>query len=205
MEEEKADDIDIEKNNEEEDKSKEDESEKKDADESDEDSEYIDPYEAELKRLEEEKTKAEAISRQKAGALKEEREKRVDLEKRLANLEAKLEKGKDVNVEEVAQRLRNEISIDREIESLSSNPSERKLIREYMKAKNLTVEEAYVLANKHVVVEAKKKEAESDQEDAVLARLSGANPGGGKDKIVSRFAKIATDGLTPEEAKHLDF
>lgn len=156
-----------------------------------------DPYEKELRRLDDERKKAETIATQKSGALKEEREKRKKLEERLEKLERQ---GSDAK--SIVEQVRAELRQDKEIEALSSNPKEQQLIREYVKTKNLTPDEAYILANRHVVIEQKRREAETDQEELALARLSGRSISG-QSKTASALERMAAEGLTEAERKHL--
>lgn len=162
------------------------------------DASEVDPYEAELQRLAKEKELSETIARQKTGALKEEKLKRQKLEERLE----KLEKGfTSVNKDELIEQLRIEIKTDTEIERLANNENEKKLIKEYVK-KGLSVEDAFVLANKHVVIDARKKAMESDSEESALARLSGASFGGSTGRM-SEITRLASEGLSEKERKHL--
>lgn len=159
----------------------------------------VDPYEAELNRLAAEKKKAEDIARQKTGALNEARKGQKALEERIA----KLEKGSDtLDKETLLQQLKSELKQDSEIEKLTNNPKEQELIRLYIKENNLSVPDAWVLANKNVLIAAKQRDEELDQEELVLARLSGGSIGS-QSKSTDPLLKIASDGLTEKERKNL--
>ena len=160
----------------------------------------VDPYEAELQRLEAERKKAEDIARQKGGALAEAKAKNKALEDRLTALE---KKGGAVDKDELVQQLRSEIKQDAEIERLSTNPKEQDLIRYYIKNNNLSAYDAWVLANKAPLVQARQRETEVDQEEAALARISGLSVGGNGTDKRDPIAKLASEGLTEAERKNL--
>jgi len=172
-----------------------------DDDEQDEDDEE-DPYEAELKRLENEKKLAEDKSRQKSGALAEERKKRLDAEKRLADAEKGNQSIADEKIKSLKEELKAEIRQDAQIESLTTNPKEQELIRYYIANNNLSVHDAWVLANKKNLTSAYQRSEELDEEERALARLSGASASNTVDKK-SPLYKAASDGLTEKERKHL--
>lgn len=159
----------------------------------------VDPYEAELKRLEAEKIKAETIARQKAGALAEERKKGKALEDRIAALE---KRGGDIDNDALVAKLKAEIKRDAEIEKLSTNPNEQKLIRHFIENNGLSVHDAWVLANKNVLIKAQERERELDEEELALARLSGASFGA-QSSAIDPLLKAASDGLTEKERKNL--
>ncbi len=173
--------------------------------EEEEEEEGEDPYDKEMRLMREAKEKSDEIARQKSGALEEERKKRGAVEQRLAKLEAKIEAGLGtIDEEKIVAKLRAEISVSEEIKSLTSNPKEQALIKAYMAEKNLSAEDAYILANKHIVREYKQKELESDGEEIVLARLSGGGAGNGGQPRKSAILKAAEDGLSESERKHLE-
>jgi len=159
-----------------------------------------DPYEAELNRLEAERKKAEDIARQKGGALAEAKAKNKQLEDRLTALE---KKGGAVDKDELVQQLRAEIKQDAEIDRLTTNPKEQELIRHYIKNNNLSAYDAWVLANKAPLVQARQRETEVDQEELALARISGLSAGGGATDKRDPIAKLASEGLTEAERKNL--
>jgi hypothetical protein len=170
-----------------------------------EEEEENDPYTIQLKKIEAEKAKLSDENRQKAGALVEEKKKRGALEQRLVVLEEKIAAGSgSIDEAKLVERLKAEIGREDKVKSLSSNPKEQALIRELMVAKNLSAEDAYVLANKHIVDQYKEQEANTDGEEIILARLSGGGPAGGVKVAKSAILKAAADGLSAEEAKHLE-
>lgn len=166
--------------------------------------EGVDPYEAELRRLDGERKKAEDIARQKGGALEEERTLRKQAEAELKALKAKPQSEEvDKKIAEAEARIRASIQTEQQINALTSNPKERELIRKIMEEKSLSVEDAFILANKHVVVRNRSEEDESFQEQAALAAISGLSAGG-VTKRTSPFRASVESGLTEAERKNLD-
>ena len=173
-----------------------------DEEEDDEEGGDEDPYDKELQRLADEKKKAEAKARQKSGALKEVKAKYSTLENRLKKLE---ESRGSADYGKFKEELKAEMRMEAEIEQITDNPKERQLIEFYVKEKNLTVDEAYALANRHVIKQMKEREREGFEEESALARISagasigGRSAGGLKDPIL----RAAAEGLTKAEREKL--
>lgn len=178
----------------------------------DEEEKELDPYEEYLKKLEEqleqakaEKEKAEMIAQQKTGAINEERKKRKELEEKLNSKKEDTEK-KYLTAEELDAMLeareakRAQLS---KVNELTDNEKERQLILKIMEVKGVSADDAYVLANAHLIKEAKQKD-EFDEE-AFVANFSAGGSFTASNKVVSPLVKAASEGLTEEEKKHLKF
>ena len=174
--------------------------------------EELDPYEKYLKQLEEEneqlkaeKEKAEEIARQKSGAINEERQKRKELEEKLEKGNKEGDSSKYLTAEQLNQLL-DEREAKRErvnkVNELTSNPKERELILKIMETKNVSPEDAYILANAHIVKEAKQEEID---EESFVASFSGGNVSSSRGNYKSSFERMAEDGLTDAEKKKLKY
>lgn len=150
--------------------------------------EELNPYKKEMAKLAVE-------NRQKTGALKEEREKSKELEDRLASLEKAKEEKEVVDEEEeeevkpkkrkiqgareiVQEEMRKQRFEDK-LSLISNNKDEQQLIRHHYNnsiVKSGDVEQdlsnAVALANKHLVDQAKKAEAEREDNEALSAKFS---------------------------------
>jgi hypothetical protein len=171
--------------------------------------EELDPYEKYLKQLEEEnerlkaeKEKAEEIARQKSGAITEERQKRKELEDKLEKGEKEGDSSKYLTAEQL-DRMLDEREAKRErlskVNELTQNPKERELVLKIMELKNVSPEDAYILANAHIIKEAKQEDID---EESFVASFSGGNVSS-QNGYVSPVQKMATEGLTDAEKKKL--
>ena len=77
------------------------------------------------------------------------------------------------------------------------------MIRYYIKNNNLSAHDAWVLANKAPLIQARQREAEVDEEEAVLARLSGMSISSNTTDRRDPLIKLASEGLTEAERKNL--
>jgi len=172
------------------------------------------PYDLKLEELEKEKQelkddreKKDKIILQKTQALKEEREKNKKVKK-----PADVDEGdKPLTRESLAEFLdeRDKKKEDRDsINTLTEDPKEQMVIKAYVD-KGYSVEDAYLKANSHLILEHKRMEAEeagTEVRESFLTRFSGGLPTGkkGQPKYMSNpILKEASKELTAEERKYL--
>jgi hypothetical protein len=139
-----------------------------------------DPYAEQLSVIE----KLKVESKQKGGALKEEREKRKALEERLASLEEKLASSGSADEDQVLskaeklveEKLANQRFIDK-LEQFSGNPKEQQLIKHhYENSIRRTgdviadLKMAVAIANQHLVEKAKSEQSAQIDNEATVAR-----------------------------------
>ena len=72
-----------------------------------------------------------------------------------------------------------------------------------MEVKGVSADDAYILANAHLIKEAK-QQGEFDEEEFV-ANFSGGGSFSGSSKGITPIEKAASEGLTESEKKHLKF
>ena len=179
-------------------------------------SEEKNPYEAKLKELEQATEKNETMMRQKDGALKEEREKRRELEKRLEELENSSKQTKEsdkkepLTADDIDAIFEKKLAKQREvqeIEDVSSDETEKKLIVKLMESgRATTVQDAKVLANAHIIDEHKSMVQEREQEESIMANFSAGKTYGKRVKAdfeKDPVLKAAAKGMTAEERKYL--
>ena len=192
---------------EEEKKDKEEEVEEEEKEEEDED-----VYEARFKELENDN---EELKKNKAAAISEERGKRKKETERADEAEEKLKKkegeeGKYLTEEEADKIFDQKLGKQREmdkVDQISSSPSEKKLILKIMETKNVSADDAKVLANSHIIEEHQEEEREREAEEDALSGFSAGQPKGSKGGPAYKkdaVKKKAAEGMTPEEAKYLD-
>ena len=93
-----------------------------------------------------------------------------------------------------------------EIEKVSKDESEKKLIAKIVETKGVSVFDAKVLANAHKIEEFDRKANEEAQQEESQADFSAGVPRGQKGEPAYKsdpIGKLAAEGLTPEEQKHL--
>jgi len=174
------------------------------------DDEDKDPYEAQLEKVQKEN---EELKRNKTAAIKEERGKRQVAEQKAKDLEDKANRqGNDELGDDEKPLTRKELEAfwsqkeaDQRIDQMTTNESERKLIREYVK-KGYSVDDAYLKANSHIIDEYKNAEREREQEEGFMAGYSRPVMRGKKGApaySTNPIKKKAAEGLTPEERKYL--
>jgi len=186
------------------------EEEEKVEDEKKDEEEKESPYEQKLKEMEEEAEKDDVILRQKDGAIKEERKKRKEAEAKLREYEGEEEEeAKPLTKEEIDEMLTErdkKIVTKIEIEKISKDETEKKLIEKIVNSKGVSVADAKILANAHKIEEFDRKANEESQREESQAELSAGISRGVKGEPAynsDAVKKAAADGLTPEERKYL--
>lgn len=177
------------------------------------------PYEKQLKEMTTKNEQTETENRQKTGALKEEREKteglekdKKELEKDKTDLEAKLkikdedDDGKYLTSDKANEIFDNKLAkqrIEDDIEKISDDDSEKKLIRKLMEkddngiARANTVKDAKTLANAYKLDEYESMEEEREQQETIMAGFSS-----GKSKSKGKTEDF-DDPVLKEAAKDL--
>lgn len=169
---------------------------------------YLEKLEAELEQTKAEKEKFETMSKQKAAAISEERTKRKALEDKLKEKPSEEDKGdkKYLTTDELdalleAREAKREQL--RMVNELTDNEKERQVILKIMEVKGVSAEDAYVLANAHLVQKAK-QEVDFD-EDSFLADFSasGSSFSSSRGQAINPVKKMAMEGLTEAEKKFI--
>ena len=190
------------------DKKQEDDTSKNDSQEDDSDVDEDDdkkeedenPYEKKLQELEKENEKKDEMLRQKNAALKETREKlkKTQSKEDVKDDEKPLTKKEMLDLLEAREQKRESLE---QIKELSDDPKERQLIQAYVN-KGYNVNDAYVLANAHVIDEHKRmvQEEESfNNRESYLTKFSQAGA-----KKVKGQPQWSNNPILREAAKELD-
>ena len=161
-----------------------------------------------LKELEKEN---EELKRNKTEAIRQERQKRKEVEAKLAEKEkedsgnqAEEAEDKPLTLKEFDALMRKREG-EEKIKQLATSESEEKLIRRYVDL-GYNVDDAYLKANAHIIQETKQAERARLEQESVMAGYSRAVPrgkAGSPAYATDPIKKAAADGLTPEERKYL--
>jgi hypothetical protein len=171
-----------------------------------------DPYEKRLRELEAENKKKEEMLAQKNAALKEERTRRKQLEGKTTSEKSNDDLDKPLTKKEMLELMEErerKAEYRAKVEKLTENPTEQKLIQAYVE-KGYNVDDAYVLANRHLIDEHKRMVSERQAEEeleGVMTHYSAGRPTGvkpGNKWENNPILRKAAEELDPEDRKYLN-